>query len=53
LLSQERASPHLETGALLGVLENWCQLSPGFFLYYPSRRKQAAALSALIETLRI
>jgi DNA-binding transcriptional LysR family regulator len=25
---------------------------PGFFLYYPSRRQQPAALSALIDTLR-
>ena len=26
---------------------------PGYFLYYPSRRQQPAALSALIETLRM
>ena len=26
---------------------------PGFFLYYPSRRQQPAALSALIATLRL
>jgi hypothetical protein len=25
----------------------------GFFLYYPSRRQQAAALTALIDTLRL
>ena len=25
----------------------------GFFLYYPSRRQQPAALSALIDTLRM
>jgi len=26
---------------------------PGFFLYYPSRWQQPAALSAVIETLRL
>lgn len=52
-LSEERAAPHLATGALLRVLEPWCQPFPGFFLYYPSRRQQPAALSALIETLRL
>jgi hypothetical protein len=32
------------------VLEDWCPPFAGFFLYYPSRRQQPAALSALIET---
>lgn len=52
-LGEDRAAPHLATGALLRVLEPWCQPFPGFFLYYPSRRQQPAALSALIETLRL
>jgi DNA-binding transcriptional LysR family regulator len=52
-LSEERVVQHLESGALLRVLENWCQPYPGFFLYYPSRRQQPPALSALIETLRM
>ena len=52
-ISDERVSAHLESGALVRVLENWCQPFPGFFLYYPSRRQHPAALSALIETLRM
>ena len=44
---------HLRSGALIRVLEDWCPPFPGFFLYYPSRRQQPAALSALIETLRL
>jgi DNA-binding transcriptional LysR family regulator len=51
-LGEDRAAPHLERGALVRVLESWCQPFPGFFLYYPSRRQQPAALSALIEMLR-
>jgi len=52
-LGEDRAAPHLETGALVRVLEPWCQPFPGLFLYYPSRRQQPAALSALIDTLRL
>ena len=52
-MSEEQAAPHLATGALIRVLEEWCPPFPGFFLYYPSRRQQPAALSALIDTLRL
>ena len=52
-MSEERAAPHLASGALVRVLEDWCPPFPGFFLYYPSRRQLPAALSALIETLRL
>lgn len=52
-VSDERVTPHLESGELIRVLEDWCQPFPGFFLYYPSRRQQPAALSALIDALRL
>lgn len=52
-MSEEHAAPYLKDGSLLRVLEDWCQPFPGFFLYYPSRRQQPAALSALIDTLRL
>ena len=52
-MSEEHAAPHLANGALVKVLEDWCQPYPGFFLYYPSRRQQPAALSALISVLRL
>ncbi len=50
---EEYVAPHLASGALVRVLEEWCPPFAGFFLYYPSRRQQPAALSALIETLRL
>jgi DNA-binding transcriptional LysR family regulator len=40
-------------GRLVQVLEDWCPYFPGYFLYYPSRRHQPSALSALIGALRI
>src|SRR5436309_9474028 len=52
-ISDDRAAPHLASGALVRVLEDWCPPFAGFFLYYPSRRQQPAALSALINTLRL
>ena len=50
---EEHAAPHLTSGAFVRVLEDWCPPFAGYFLYYPSRRQQPAALSALIETLRL
>jgi DNA-binding transcriptional LysR family regulator len=39
-------------GRLVQVLKDWCPTFPGYFLYYPSRRNQPAALAALIRALR-
>ncbi|MEZ5404581.1 MAG: LysR family transcriptional regulator [Bryobacteraceae bacterium] len=52
-MSEDHAAPHLAGGALMRVLEDWSQPFPGFFLYYPNRRQQPAALSALIKALRM
>jgi len=43
----------ITAGRLVQVLKDWCPPFPGYFLYYPSRRNQPAALIALIETLRL
>ena len=50
---EEYIAPLIESGALVRVLEDWCPPFAGYFLYYPSRRQQPAALSALIESLRL
>ncbi|HYI96121.1 MAG TPA: LysR family transcriptional regulator [Bryobacteraceae bacterium] len=52
-LAEHQVESHLESGALVRVLESWCQPYPGFFLYYPSRRQQPPALAALINVLRM
>jgi len=52
-MAEESAAPHLASGALVRVLEDWCPPYPGFFLYYPSRRQLPAALLVLVETLRL
>lgn len=38
---------------LVQVLQDWCPAFPGYFLFYPSRRNQPAALAALIGALRV
>src|SRR5882762_2618842 len=52
-ITEEQAAPRLADGSLVGVLEDWCQPFTGFFLYYPSRRQQPAALSVVINALRV
>ena len=44
---------HVSKGDLVSVLRDWCPTFPGYFLYYPSRRNQPAALIALINALRL
>lgn len=43
----------LNQGRLTQVLQDWCPSFGGYFLYYPSRRNQPAALAGLIDTLRV
>jgi DNA-binding transcriptional LysR family regulator len=45
--------PMIENGKLVQVMREWCPVFPGYFLYYPSRRNQPAALTALIQTFRL
>jgi len=52
-LLEEQAAPYLASGLLVRVLEDWCEPFAGYFLYYPSRRQQPAALTALTEILRL
>jgi DNA-binding transcriptional LysR family regulator len=53
LVADNRATPHLADGALVRVMEDWTPPFPGFFLYYPHRKQQPAALAAVIDTLRL
>lgn len=50
---EAQAASHLASGALVRVLEDWCPPFAGYYLYYPSRRQQPPALSALVDTIRI
>jgi len=49
---QDLAQPHLDTGLLTRVLEDWCPPFPGYHLYYPSRRQGSPAFALLVDALR-
>src|SRR5467141_4068662 len=49
---QDLAQPHLDTGLLTRVLEDWCPPYPGYHLYYPSRRQSSPAFALLVDALR-
>jgi DNA-binding transcriptional LysR family regulator len=40
---------HMKSGALVSVLDDWCEPFPGPFLYYPSRRQPPPALAAFVS----
>ncbi len=43
--------PYMASGALLCVLEDWCETTPGLFLYYPGR-PTSTAVRAFIDFMR-
>lgn len=51
-VSDRSARPYLESGRLVGVLDDWCPSIPGLFLYYPGHRHVPPGLRAFIDVLR-
>ncbi|WP_299006008.1 LysR family transcriptional regulator [uncultured Caulobacter sp.] len=49
---EDAALPHINKGRLVRVLESYCPLWDGYYLYYPSRRQSSPAFVALVEALR-
>jgi DNA-binding transcriptional LysR family regulator len=51
-MPEDLVRPHIEAGALVRVLPDWCPSFPGYHLYYPSRRQSSPAFSLLRDALR-
>lgn len=51
-LYEDDAAADIEEGRLVRVLESYCPLLPGYYLYHPSRRQTPPALIALIAAFR-
>jgi DNA-binding transcriptional LysR family regulator len=50
---EEQVAEYVAKHRLIRVLEDWTPPFPGFFMYYPSRQHQPAALAALVKALRL
>ncbi len=46
------ATPLMQAGRLVAVLEDWCPLIPGLFLYFPNNRHVPPGLRALIDLIK-
>jgi len=51
-MPEDLVRPHVQSGALVHVLQDWCPSFPGYHLYYPSRRQSSPAFTLLRDALR-
>ena len=49
---ENHVTQHLADGALIRVLEDWCEPFDGYYLYYPSRKQPSPAFSLVLDALR-
>ena len=49
---EDTMQAHLADGSLVRVLDDWCNVFPGYHLYYPSRRQHSSAFALVVEALR-
>ncbi|MCG8533787.1 MAG: LysR family transcriptional regulator [Pseudomonadales bacterium] len=49
---EEHVIEHLNSGALVNVLEDWTPYFDGFYLYYPNRRQHSHAFTLLLNALK-
>ncbi|WP_227507386.1 LysR substrate-binding domain-containing protein [Klebsiella michiganensis] len=51
-LPEGQLEPYITSGALVRVLEDWCEPYSGYHLYYPGHRQPTPAFSLLVDELR-
>lgn len=51
-LPEDTVQGYIAEGRLIRVLADWCPPFPGYHLYYPSRRQNAAAFAVIVDALR-
>ena len=49
---ESTVAAHIASGALLQILDDWSPLFDGYFIYYPSKRQNSAALKVIIDALK-
>ncbi|WP_026791959.1 LysR family transcriptional regulator [Pleomorphomonas oryzae] len=50
--TEETFRPHIDSGALVSLLEDYLPPFPGFYLYFPNRRNMPPKLRALIDHVK-
>jgi DNA-binding transcriptional LysR family regulator len=50
--AEERVRPLIDEGKLIPLLEEWCGIFPGWFLYYPKQRCTPLNVRAFVDFLR-
>lgn len=51
-LPEDMVKPHIDSGILVPVLDEWCLPFPGYHLYFPTRRQTSPAFTLLVDALR-
>ncbi|KAF1004835.1 MAG: HTH-type transcriptional regulator PgrR [Luteibacter sp.] len=51
-LFEDWLQPHIDSGALVPILQDWCQTFSGPFLYYPGRKHLPSPLRAFVDFVR-
>ena len=52
MLREPQVEALIAEGALIPVLDDWCEPFPGFHLYYPNRRQKSVVFDMVIQALR-
>ncbi|MDQ0393424.1 LysR family transcriptional regulator [Labrys monachus] len=52
-LIEDLVAPFVESKELIRVLEPWCRVFPGFYLYYSERTHMAASVRAFIDFMKV
>lgn len=52
LLPEDEPRPHIDSGRLVRVLQDWCPKFAGYHLYHPSKRQPSPAFSLVVKALR-
>jgi DNA-binding transcriptional LysR family regulator len=52
-LPENLVTEQIAAGQLVQVLDDWSPMFAGYYLYYPSRRQNSPAFSAIVDALRV
>jgi DNA-binding transcriptional LysR family regulator len=49
---EDMAAPHVRSGELVIVLDDWSPKFDGYYIYYPTSRQNSAAFKVIVDALR-